>query len=143
MYHIKNVRNNLVNHKHFIFPPFQYDGFTDFIQVTGGEISWGLLHKIHDKDKELSGNLRKAPKLNYKTLHPRDNKQDVTHALNVFHPTTATAVNSYFPLDHAPAEFLQLFQAWWTISSSKLRYSNNPLGNDAVIDDDKPFTFVC
>ena len=100
---IKNVRNNLVNHKRFIFPPFQYDGFTDCIKFTGGEISWGLLHKIYHKDKELPGNLRKTPKPNYKTLHSGDNKQDVTRALNIFHPTTAAAINSYFPLDHAPA----------------------------------------
>ena len=33
---------------------------------------------------------------------------------------------------------MQLFQAWWTILNSNLKYSNNPLGNAAVIDDDKP-----
>ena len=60
---IKNVRNNLLNHERFIFPPFEYDGFTNCINVTGGEISWDLLHKVNDKDIELSANLRKAPKL--------------------------------------------------------------------------------
>ena len=135
---IKNIRNNLVNHKRFIFPPFQFDGFTDCIKVTGGEISWGLLHRIHEKDEELSANLRKAPKLNYKTLHPGDNKQDVTRALNIFHPSTSAAINSYFPSNHAAAEFLQLFQIWWTISNSKFKFCNNLLGNGAVIDDKKP-----
>ena len=135
---IKNVRNNLLNHERFIFPPFEYDGFTNCINVTDGEISWDLLHKVNDKDIELSANLRKAPKLNYKTLHPGDNKQDVTRALKIFHPTNSAAINSYVPLNCAPAEFLQLFQTWWRISNSKIRFSNNPLGNAAVLNNNMP-----
>ena len=72
---IKNIRNNLLNVKRFIFPAFSYDGFSTAISVTPGEISWGLLHSVYDQDEKLQGNLRKANKLTYASLHPGNNKQ--------------------------------------------------------------------
>ena len=53
VYIIKNVRNNLLNNKRFIFPPFEFFGFRDEIKVTGGAISWSLLHKVHSEDEKL------------------------------------------------------------------------------------------
>ena len=39
VYLIKNVRNNLLNYKRFIFPAFEYDGFEDPIYIKGGQRS--------------------------------------------------------------------------------------------------------
>ena len=52
--------------KRFIFPPFDFMEFEDELIVPGGEVSWKLLHDVHEKDKTLTANLRKAPKLNSK-----------------------------------------------------------------------------
>ena len=37
---VKNIRNNLLNYKWFIFPSFKFHGFKDPIKVLGGEIKW-------------------------------------------------------------------------------------------------------
>ena len=50
---IKNVRNNLIGRKRFLFPEFHFHGLYDDIDVQGGEISWGLLHRVHSKDSKL------------------------------------------------------------------------------------------
>ena len=137
---IKNVRNNLLNTKRFVFPPFEYlkkvNG-NSIVNVNGGEISWSLLHQVRERDGQLMGNLRKAPKFTFKTLHPGDNKQDVIRALNIFHDTTSTAIENYFPNEKSAANFLVLFNTWWNISNSKVRYSNNHLCNAAIIADGK------
>ena len=59
-----------------------------------GYIGWADLYNIYDRDKELKGNLRKAPKLSYEA---GDNKQNVPLALALFHDTTIAAVKSYYP----------------------------------------------
>ena len=46
---IKNVRNNLLNYKRFIFPAFEYDGFKDTILFKGGQTSWKLYHDVLKK----------------------------------------------------------------------------------------------
>ena len=58
---IKNVRNNLLNYKRFIFPAFEYDGFEDPISFKGGQISRKLFRNVFEKDSLLEANLRKAP----------------------------------------------------------------------------------
>ena len=63
---IKNVRNNLLNHKHFIFPAFEYDGFEDPISFKGDQISWKLFRNVFEIDSLLEANLRKAPKITQK-----------------------------------------------------------------------------
>ena len=68
----KNVRNNLLNAKRLIFPSSNFNGLLDEVNVTEGNISWVLLHKVHARDEELHANLRKAPKLTVNTLHPGD-----------------------------------------------------------------------
>ena len=134
---MKNIRNNLLNARRFIFPPFQFDGFYDDIDVPGGEISWKLLHDVYDHDQLLPANLRKAPKLSYKTLHPGDNKQSVPLALNIFDRSTAIGITEYFPENKDATEFLKLIDTWWTISNSK-QVKNTRLGNAAVKGDQKP-----
>ena len=137
---IKNIRNNLLAYRHFSFPEFSFNEFYDDLFVPEGTISWKLLHDIHDKDQLLiNTNLRKAPKVSYKTLHPGDNKQNVQLALNIFHESTSAAIASYFPENKSASAFLNLINIWWKISNAKLRYNSNfRLGDAAVPGDRKP-----
>ena len=80
---IKNVRNNLLAKKILIFPPFSFNGFQEKLDVPGGEISWKLLHDVHDIDKSLSANLKKAPKLNSKVCFVITNTRQL-HISNAF-----------------------------------------------------------
>ena len=134
---LKNIRNNLLNAKRFIFSEFLFNSESFSIHVPSGEISWSLLHAVHDCDETLNANLRKAPKLTYSTLHPGNNKQNVQLALNIFHETTVVAVKSYFPESSDAAQFLQLVGTWWTITNSSNRYTPNFLGNAIIVGDNK------
>ena len=60
---VKNIRNNLLNSKRFIFPSFNFNEFEDDIHIDAGEISWRLYHNVYEKDEILPGNLRKAPNI--------------------------------------------------------------------------------
>ena len=91
---IKNVRNNLLNQKRFIFPAFEYDGFEDPISFKDGQISWKLFHDVFEKDSLLEVNLRKAAKIRHKLLHPDNCKQNVSVALAIFHESTSV-ISSY------------------------------------------------
>ena len=121
---VKNVRNNLLNYKRFLFPAFEYDGFEDPISFKGDQIFWKLFHDIFEKDSLLEVNLRRAPKIAHKVLHPGNCKQNVLVALAIFHESTSAALTSYFPEKKNEAEFLKLFNTWWIISSSKVQFSN-------------------
>ena len=112
---------------------------TNEIKVTLGDISWALLHKVHEKDEELQANLRKAPKINSKSLHPVDNKQGVKRALNIFHETTSAAFKDYFPNEKSASEFLNLFNTWWLVSISKFQFSNIRIGDSAKNGDGKVY----
>ena len=108
------------------------------IHVSGGEIRWHLLHRVHEKDSKLPANLRKAYKLS-KCLHPGNNKQSVPLALHIFHETTSASIKSYFPEEIPAAEFLNLVNTWWTISNSKNIFNtSNRIGNAAIFNDKKP-----
>lgn len=136
---LKNIRNNLLNYRRFIFPSFTFDGFFDKIYLPAGEISWKLLHDIIDKDAMLQANLKKAYKLTYRALHPGNNKQDMNLALSIFHSTTSAAIESYFPDRKDASSFLALISTWWTIMNSKQQFnSNNRLGNAVIPGDNKP-----
>ena len=125
---IKNVRNNILNYKRFLFPAFEYDGFEDPISFKGGQIFRKLFHDIFEKDCLLDANLRKAPKIAHKVLHPGNCKQNVLVALTIFHEFKSAALTSYFPEKKNEAEFLKLFNTWWIISNSKVQFSNYILG---------------
>lgn len=134
---LKNIRNNLLNSKRFIFPYFFYDGNFQF-KIESGEINWALLHSVHDKDKSLESNLRKASKLTYETLHPGNKKQNVQLALNLFSEETIAALKSYYPNREDAAGFLQVIHNWWVMSNSKQRFnSHNKMGNAMVAGDGK------
>ena len=113
---VKNIRNNLLNRKRFLFPTFNFTGFYDPISVSGGEISWRLLHEVYKKDQKLEANLRAAPELSAKVLHTGNCKQNVPVALAIFSLSTATGIRHYFPdkADDA-ASFLHFVDVWWTI----------------------------
>ena len=98
-----------LNYKRFIFPSFKFDGFKDPIDVPGGEIKWKFIHDVHERDVFLEANLRKAPKLTTKVLHPGNCKQNVPTVLAIFHETTAAAIQSYFPGEKSTVEFLKIF----------------------------------
>jgi hypothetical protein len=135
---MKNIRNNLLNGKKFVFPEFIYnDGLNIDINFPAGFIQWKDLYNIYDKDKELSSNLRKAPKLSYQALHPGNSKQSVPLALAIRHETTIAAAKSYFPTRSDLSGFLSVINVWWTISNSKQRYTSNILGNAVILGDKK------
>ena len=94
---MKNIRNNLLARKRFLFPSFHSDALQNSISVDGGEISWKVLHQVHDKDAECQANLRAAPKLTAEVLHPGNCKQNVAKALAIFDPSTIAAIRLYFP----------------------------------------------
>ena len=100
------------------------------------------MHKVYDKDQALQSNLKKAHKLSYRSLHPGNNKQNVSLALSIFDETTIAAIKSYFPERDDMSSFLENFQKWWTIANSKQRFSPNPLGNAAVAGDGKTHFFM-
>ena len=94
---MKNIRNNLLNGKNFVFPKFIYsDGLNIDTNFPAGFIQWKDLYHIYDKDKGLPANLNKAPKLSYQALHPGNNKQSVPLTLAIIHETTIAAAGSYF-----------------------------------------------
>ena len=124
---IKNVRNNLLNYKCFIFPAFEYDGFEDPISYKGGQIFGELFHDVFEKDGLLEANLRKAPKITHKVFHPGNCKQNVPVALAIFHESTSAAFTSYFSERKNEGKFLKLFNTWWIISNSKFQFSNHIL----------------
>ena len=136
---LKNLRNNLLNNLRFIFPHFEFNDFCDEINVPSGEITRKLLHDIYELDEKLQGNLRKAPKLTYRALHPGNNKENVNLVLSVFHPSTSAAIESYYPGRKDAAGFLKLIYIWWTLMNSKQCFnSNNRFGNAAIKGDKKP-----
>ena len=94
---LKNIRNNLLNCKRFVFPLFNFDGFPDIVHVESGEVDWYLLYNIYEKVESLEGNLKKAFKLSYNALHPEDNKQSLPLSLGIFHASTSAAIRSYYP----------------------------------------------
>ena len=56
-----------------------------------------MFYEIYEKDELLEGNLRKAPKLTFRAIHPGNNNQDVLLVLTIFDETTLTVIKGYFP----------------------------------------------
>ena len=134
---LKNIRNNLLNNKKFVFPAFDFCIGSHHVSSADGYISWKDLHNLHEKDMSLDANLRKAPRINHKVLHPGNNKQDVNLALSIFHETTIAAFISLIPDRRDCSSFLELVNTWWLIVNSKSRFHVNSLGNAVVPGDGK------
>ena len=130
---LKNIRNNLLNAKRFLFPSFLFQGFSEDIKFNGGEISWHLLNCVYERDSNLQANLRKAPRLTYETLHPGNKTQNVQLSLNIFHETTTAAISSYFPHGEDATEFIRLINTWWNISNSKYKFDSHYRIKNAVV----------
>ena len=137
---IKNIRHNLLNRKRFLFPPFTFENLYDSLHVPGGKISWKLFHQAFEKDLHLQANMKAAPKLSAKVLHPGNCKQSVPEAFRLrLHPSTSASIKHYFLEKTDSAEFLNLFHVWWAISNSKSQFNSSyHLGNSAVLGDNKP-----
>ena len=97
------------------------------------------MHDVYEKDQKLDANLRKAPKLTNKVLHPGKYKQNVQLVLDIFHEPTVVAISSCFPNCNDAFGFLKLVNTWWTISNSKDQYCfGNYIGRAAIKNDNKP-----
>ena len=55
---LKNIRNNLLARKKFVFPSFNFTLFAEPIFVPDGYITWSLLYHVYDHDQLLDANLR-------------------------------------------------------------------------------------
>ena len=135
---IKNVRNNLMNKRKFVFPSYQFDLFQDAINVPAGYLCWGMFYDLYEQDNKLQCNLRKAPKLTFKATHPGNNKQDVSLALAIFDEKTSSAIKSYYPGRTDAANFLNLFYKLFLVCNSKQQFNrSNKVGNAIVSGDNK------
>ena len=134
---VKNVRNNLMNAKKFVFPEFSFMVQHVSIHSDPGYVSWLDLKSIYEEDSKLEGNLRKAPKLTFKSLHPFNNKQNVSLALAIFCDTTIAASKSYCSDRKDMHGFLTLINTWWTIVNGKTRFAPNALANAITQNDGK------
>ena len=94
---LKNIRNNLLNQKKFLFPSFQFDLFHEAIHVPEGYISWRIFHEVHERNENLQAHLRKAPKITYQVTHPGN--KSVPLALAIFQESTTTAISYFFRID--------------------------------------------
>ena len=135
---VKNVRNNLLAAKKFVFPAFHFAKFRDEITVTPGYMDWRLLHTIYERDLKLAAHFKMGHAITYRALHPGNKKQDVNLALSIFRESTSASIRRYLPKREDAASFLNLINVWWTISNSKSKFNNqNYLGNAAVRGDGK------
>ena len=134
---IKNVRNNLLNSRRFVFPQFDYEKDDIEIHCPTGYLAWSDLHQIFEHDVKLQSNLKKAYKLSYQVLHPGNKKQSVPLALAIFHETTTAAFESYFPEREDTSKFLKMINTWRLICNSKEMSHPNPLGNAVRVGDGK------
>ena len=135
---VKNIRNNLMNARKFVFPPFDFNiGDQEKIHSDGGYIAWADLEHIYEEDSKLSANLKKAYSSSYKALTPYNNKQNVSLALAIFSETTIAATKCSLPGREDAASFLKLINTWWTIANSKNHFCSNKLRNAMIPGDDK------
>ena len=138
---LKNIRNNLLNRKKFVFPEIDFSIGETTIKSPAGYLSWSDLHCLHELDSKLKAKLRKAPRLNRQTLHPGNDKQDVQRVLAIFHETTIAAFKSHLPNREDCVGFLSLINTWWLIVNSKERFHVNKLG-DAIKPGDGKLKFM-
>ena len=61
---LKNIRNNLLNQKKFVFPSLQFELLRDAIHVLDGSISLRIFHEMHERDANRQVYLRKSIKSN-------------------------------------------------------------------------------
>ena len=133
----KNIRNNMLNQKKFVFPSFR---FVSWLNPCSRQlhimthISWSAW-----KRQKSSGLSKKTPKITYQVTHPSNNKQSVPLTLAIFQESTTAAIKSYFPNRLDAANFLTLFYKVFVICNFEQCFStSNQLGNTAIRGDYKP-----
>ena len=99
------------------------------------------MKSIYEEDSKLGGNLRKAPKLTFKSLQPFNNKQNVSLELAIFCDTAITASKSYCSDKKDMHGFLTLINTWWTIVNVKTQFAPNALAN-ALTQNDRKTDFL-
>ena len=135
---IKNIRNNLLSSKKFVFPEFSFDKFRDPVNLRHGSISWSLLHRVYEEDAKLGAGLKQARKLNHSVLHPGNNKQDVSRALAIFDETTSAGIKGHFPSRDDAANFLNLMHKVFLVCNAKAEtHGSDALGDAAKSGDGK------
>ena len=135
---VKNIRNNLLAAKKFVFPEFTFEKFRDRIHVPAGYITWSMFHRLYEEDQYLDAHLKAARKINHSVLHPGNNKQDVGRALAIFDETTSAAIKTYFPAREDAAHFLNLFHKVFLICNAKTpNHDSDFLGDAARAGDHK------
>ena len=58
---MKNMRNNLLNGKIFVFPACEFRKFD--IQFSDGNVIWGDIHKMYEFETNIMGHSKKVLKL--------------------------------------------------------------------------------
>ena len=66
---LKNIRNNLLNNRKFVFLSFSFSVGQTSIGCGGGYIAWADLNTVNEKEQSLSANLKKAHSLSCKALN--------------------------------------------------------------------------
>ena len=84
-------------------------------------------YDVFESVVNLHANLKKAPRLTTKVLHPCNCKQNVPNALAIFNETTIAAWKSYFPEKASAAALLTLFSKWWVYLIPKLGIQDKKL----------------
>ena len=139
----KNLGNNLLNKKKFVFPSIQFDLFRDAIHVPDCYISWRVFHEAHQRDENLQAYLRKAHKITSQVTHPGNNKQSVPLTLAIFQESTTATIKSYFPNPLDAVSILTLFYKVFVVCNSKQRFntSNQSKANQTKLNQTKPNFF--
>ena len=111
---MKNLWNNLLNLKRFLFPEFISDSLLIIVTISEDDISWGLLQ-----------NFMKKIKLYKQTRKLLQNWQEVCYiqeTVSKFYSSTGNLrtynlckYKKIFPRKIDSDEFLNLLFAWWTI----------------------------
>ena len=94
---MKNIRNNLLNKKRFVFPEFACNDFK--INCQGGYIHWDDLYDGYDKDKELKSDLRKAQKLSDLALHPGEYQAECTISSTIHTRNNNHYISKFFQIE--------------------------------------------
>ena len=103
---VKNIRNNMLNAKKLVFFLYSFNINEEVVESSPECIAWLDLRLIYDEDCKLLANLRKTHKLAFKSLHPSNNKQNVSLTLNIFDQSTIAACKCYCPQRKGMQSFL-------------------------------------
>ena len=133
---VKNIRNNLLATRFFQIPALKTTLMDLSINITPGPIHWSIFHRVHEQDLAIECHLRKAPKISYQALQPRNNKRSVPLALSIFQPTI-TVIRQYFPEDTTTSSFLNLIHNWWLVVNAKERLNPEVIGSALIVKDGK------